>query len=102
MEVTKKDNELIFALEGKIYLFNESQIKNDIIDSYNENVDDNIQNVIIDISKVTIVDSSGIGMLLYIFKFLKGKEKKLILKSVPDDVMKVLKLARINTLIEII
>lgn len=93
---------MTFNLDGKIYLFNESQIKNDIIDNYNKNTDDTIESVIIDISRVKAIDSSGIGMLLYIYKFLKGKQKKLILKSVPETVMKVLELARIDTLIEII
>lgn len=84
------------ALIGDIDLESSTQIREMLIDCVAQS-----QKVVVDLSGVTLIDSSGVASLLEALQSAKKKGKKLILSSVGNSVMRVLKLARLETVFTI-
>jgi anti-sigma B factor antagonist len=98
MDIEKNKDVMIFKLSGEINLYNEKQIKEELTNKLEEG----ISSVIVDMNKVEFVDSSGIGMLIYLNKYIKTKGKIFSIRAVPPDVLKILKLGMIDKIINII
>ena len=99
MKVEKKDNSYYFAPEGELNLKTEPEIKKYIIDALHEDTD--YENVYIMLKHITFIDSSGIGMLVYINKFLNTQKKMLHLLSPSQKVSEILKLGGFDRLFKI-
>lgn len=84
------------ALVGDIDLESSTQIREMLMDCVAQS-----QKVVVDLSGVTLIDSSGVASLLEALQSAKKKGKKLILFSVGSSVMRVLKLARLETVFTI-
>ena len=67
---------------------NERDYKKQIVDALMEDY----ENVYLDLSDVTFIDSSGISMLIYLVRFLRNSNRFLTLKSVSENVFQVLEL----------
>ena len=76
LTISKKDGSIIFNIKGNITLETEGSLKNKILDTLQNEKSYNI--VYIEMSEVKFIDSSGIGMLIYIYNFLESN--KAILK----------------------
>lgn len=64
--------------------------------------ENNINNIIIDLSKVELINSSGIGMIAGAFRELKAKDCELSLQNVPDNIIKLLEMTRLDKVIKMI
>lgn len=64
----------------------------------NSIIDNNIEKLVLDLSKVKMITSSGIGIFLNINQSLKSKLK---LAAVNDEVKKVLELTKVSSVIKI-
>lgn len=71
-----------------------SIIKNKVVNIEAERVN-------LDFSRINYVNSIGIGTVVTIFKLLREKGKKLVILRPQPNVMRVLKLTKINEVIEI-
>ena len=65
-------------------------------DAMREIVDEGRERVILDLSRVAFVDSSGLGAIVAVRKFL-GQDRKLDLVGLTPDVDKVFRLTRMDT-----
>ena len=83
--ITKYGNLIIVALTGDVDL------------DYVGKAD----GIVVDLSGVIMIDSSGIASLLEAFQMSRKRGKGFILADVGEPVMKVLKLARLETVFEI-
>ncbi|MBN2039174.1 MAG: STAS domain-containing protein [Spirochaetes bacterium] len=99
MKTKTEDNNIIFIPEGEITLKNGEIIKKDIIDTLQKS--SGYQKVYIDMKNVSFLDSSGIGMLIYINRFLHSRQKMLHLTSASPEVYEVLKLGAFDKLFKI-
>jgi anti-anti-sigma factor len=99
LKVEKKDNNYIFTLSGELTLPIEEKIKKEIIDTLQN--DTEYKNVYIKMSNVPLVDSSGIGMLVYISRFLNSHQKALHLISPSPSVLEILRLGSFDKLFKI-
>jgi anti-anti-sigma factor len=99
LKVKRENNNIIFILNGDIILQNEEKIKKDIIDTLQKSTD--YQNVFINMENVTFLDSSGIGMLVYINGFLRSSGKVLNLLSPSPEIFKILRLGTFDKLFKI-
>lgn len=59
-------------------------------------LDDSAPRVVLDLGRVSFVDSSGLGAIVSVMKFL-GPERKLDLAGLSPDVDKVFRLTRMDT-----
>jgi anti-anti-sigma factor len=99
LKVEKKDNNYFFTPNGELSLQKESIIKKEIIDTLQK--DPEYDGVYIIMEYISFIDSSGIGMLIYINKFLNSQGKILHLISPPPAVFKILKLGAFDKLFKI-
>ena len=57
--------------------------------------------VVVDMSGVAVIDSSGVASLLEAFQTARKRGKEFVLASVGESVSRVLKLARLDTVFKI-
>jgi anti-sigma B factor antagonist len=58
----------------------------DFQDQINQSIDSGVHTILVDFTKVTFMDSSGLGALVKVFKLLKAAEVELFLCSINDQV----------------
>ncbi|MBN2042060.1 MAG: STAS domain-containing protein [Spirochaetes bacterium] len=99
MDITQKRNGdiVILVIIGEIDLYNAPEIK-DII---NKLIEERIYNVIIDLEKVSYIDSSGIGALISSLSNLKKYQGGLKIINVYASVKKVFELTKLTSFFEI-
>ena len=81
----------IIALTGEIDFHHASELRQQIVESL-----DHGQHVLLDLTEVDYMDSSGIATLVQGLKHAKDKELRFDLVGVRDAVLKVLKLTRMD------
>ena len=97
MEITKNGMTYLVSIDTEITLDNEEQIKDDIQAALTEEYD----TVKLDMNDVNYMDSSGIGMLVYLNKELKKLGKTLILTAITDTVMEIIKIGAFDEILKI-
>ncbi len=92
-----EDGEIVVViLKGDIDLEHSSRMRQNLLDILGD-----ARAVIVDLSGVSMIDSSGIASLLEGFQEARKKGKDFILAAPGDPVMRVLKLARLDTVFQI-
>ncbi len=99
MDITKrsKDDVVILDIAGEIDLYNAPEIK-DIINGL---IEEQKFNVIINLEKVTYIDSSGIGALISSLSNLKKYQGGLKIINVYASVRKVFELTKLTSFFDI-
>jgi anti-sigma B factor antagonist len=97
MEETKKSPAIIDVDVQKLDFFDGYKLQKEAELYFNENM----HNLIIDLSKVSYISSRGLGILVDIHKRCQ-KNGKLVLCGLSDDVMSIFKLTVLNTFFVIV
>ena len=99
MDITQKrrGDIIILLIIGEIDLYNAPEIK-DVIGKL---IEEKIYNVIIDLEKVSYIDSSGIGALISSLSNLKKYQGGLKIINVYASVKKVFELTKLTSFFEI-
>jgi len=90
--VTQDGDIIVVALKGDIDLEFSGAMRKVLLESVAK-----ARGVVVDLSAVTMIDSSGVASLLEAFQTARKRGKKLILAAPPETVMRVFKLARLDT-----
>lgn len=83
----------IISVDGEVDLYNVGELKKAIFDVID---DDEAESLVIDMSKINYMDSSGIGALVAGKKKMKANDGKFGLLSITEDVLNILKLATLD------
>ena len=94
--ITESEGRLIVALEGEIDLEQAGAVRRALLDSLKKG-----RNVLVDLSKVTYIDSSGIASLVEGLQVAKKQKSDLALVAVSQRVRRVLELARLDKVFKI-
>lgn len=99
MDISFKDHgeHKIIVVSGEVDLYNVSELKKQLFSV----TDGSCSSVVIDMSNVNYMDSSGIGALVAGQKKMKAHSGKFALMSVHDDVLNILKLATLDKFFKI-
>jgi anti-sigma B factor antagonist len=99
MEINKRQSNdvIILDIAGEIDLYNAPEIK----DMINQLIEDQKYNVIINLEKVSYIDSSGIGALISSLSSLKKYQGGLKIINVYASVRKVFELTKLTSFFEI-
>src|SRR3954469_23239212 len=89
--ITESEGRLIVALEGEIDLEQAGAVRRALLDALKKG-----RNVLVDLSQVTYIDSSGIASLVEGLQVAKKQKIDLALVSVSQRVRRVLELARLS------
>jgi anti-anti-sigma factor len=94
----REDNYLILSVTGNIVLEDTSVLK-ESIEQYIE--DATIEGIIINCENVRFIDSSGLGLIVSIYKTLKKLEKQFALSSLSDRAMEIFTLTKLDNILTI-
>lgn len=92
------NNTCIVAIEGNIALDGVNEAKA-FLRPHLDNPE--IRNVVINFEKVNFIDSSGIGLIVSIFKTMQQKEGKLALTNLSQKNLEIFTITRLNKILEI-
>jgi anti-anti-sigma factor len=96
--VDKRERYLIFKLqESKLDSLVAPALKSEFIILNNEG----FRNMIIDLTEVSFVDSSGLSAILIGNRVCKDKGGALVLTGVQDNVMKLIKISQLDSILNI-
>ncbi|MCB1143540.1 MAG: STAS domain-containing protein [Leptospiraceae bacterium] len=95
MEYTIRDKGIhkIYELVGSLDIYSASKMKKEINAVLDE---DDIDSLVLDMSKVTHMDSSGIALIANLQKKMKTAGSKFALLNVTNDIMAVLRLSSLD------
>ncbi len=101
MNITEKrdHNISIIYIGGDIVLSGTSQLR-DFVKPLLD--DDSVSDMLMNFEKVSTIDSSGIGMIVQIYKSLSVNQKRLILTNLNEKCYDVFSLTRLNKILTII
>ena len=92
------DNSFWVYLEGEMDVYNISKITQQIQNKFAKLKN---EKVVFDMSKLNYIDSSGIGVLVKLYKHLKDKDKKMQIYRPTENVLKLIKMTKLDKIIEI-
>jgi anti-anti-sigma factor len=100
MDLTEKraGDILILSVIGNIVLEDTTKLK-EFVEAFIE--DAAINGIIINCEKVNFIDSSGLGLIVSIYKTLKKMEKKFALTSLSDRTMEIFILTKLDNILTI-
>ncbi len=100
MDLTEKrdGNILIISVVGNIVLEDTTKLKG-FVEKYIEDAE--IEGIIINCENVSFIDSSGLGLIVSIYKTLKKMEKKFALTSLADRTMEIFTLTKLDNILTI-
>jgi len=90
--VREEGNATVIAFEGEIDLQSSPKAREILLATVSEK-----PNVVVDLSKVTYADSSGVASLVEAYQLSRDRNSHFALAAVSESVLKVLKLARLDT-----
>lgn len=97
--VDKRENSIWVSIVGQF----EYEISEEFLRIIKERLlNTNTKGVSIDLSRVNYINSIGIGTIVTAFKLLKDKGKEMSIINPQDNVMKVIKLTKINEIIPVL
>ncbi|MFW5795040.1 MAG: STAS domain-containing protein [Bacillota bacterium] len=88
----------ILKVDGKIIFENSNQVKEKVKEIIKEK---EFNNLIIDLSSTSYLDSSGIGVILSLFKFMRDNDGKLILVNPNQKVNRVFEMTKLKQILDI-
>lgn len=91
--VKSNDGYVEVIFEGEITLEESFDFKEDVKSRIN---DLHIYQVMVNLEGVTFMDSSGLGMLISLYKEVNEKQGKIVFFNVQDYIMKLLKLVNLD------
>ncbi len=95
MEIKTRDlgQHKVLIVTGDIDLYNVGQLKKAIFNLLDE---EDIESLVVDMSGINYMDSSGVGALVAGQKKVKSQGGKFALLSIREDVLNILKLATLD------
>lgn len=87
----------VVALSGEVDLSWSQQVRRDVLDALKVS-----DNVAVDLSAVSYIDSSGIAALVEGFQQARGKGQRFVLLSPSPPVLAVLRLARLDKVFQLV
>ena len=98
LEHRKQDSVCILNVEGNIAFEKVGEVKNYVKPLL---ADDSISAILINFQKVEFIDSSGIGLIVSIFKTLQQRQAKLILSDLSKKNSEIFNMTRLDKIISI-
>ena len=96
LSIVEEGDIAVVTLKGDLDLEHSNRMRQNLLDILGK-----ARAVIVDLAGVTMIDSSGIASLLEGFQKARKKGKDFVLAAPGDPVIRVLKLARLDTVFQI-
>ena len=97
LKIRKAGDNFIIDLDGDMDLYNSHKLK----DLVSKMVEKDVKRIIINLDKVSYIDSSGVGSLIYVCSIIKKLNLKLAMTNIHGSVKKVIELTRLTDFLPI-
>lgn len=97
IKLAESDRQVKVTLKGDIYV----EQADELVEVFNSIIEKSPEEVIIDISELISIASSGIGKIILLYKGLRKKNGKIKIIGVNDTIMQIFKIVKLDKLIEI-
>ena len=97
IKVSEENNTTKVKLKGDMYM---EQV-DELLDVFNSIIEKGPSLVIIDVSELKSITSSGIGKIVLLYKGLQKKGGKVKIVGVNETIMQIFKIVKLDKLIEI-
>ncbi|NLK00543.1 MAG: STAS domain-containing protein [Clostridia bacterium] len=98
MKLVKKNGIDVLEIQGEIVFESSNDIKHRAKEILEEG---DLKKVVIDLQNVPFIDSSGVGVLISLFKHQAEKEGEIVLAAPTKKVSRVLELTRMDKILDI-
>lgn len=98
LEDQRTDDYIIIAIDGNIVLEDTAKLK-EHVELFIE--DTTLNGIIIDCGKVKFIDSSGLGLIVSIYKTLNQMQKKFALAALSERTMEIFTLTKLDKILTI-
>ncbi len=98
IEIVNKKHVSIIAISGSIQSGDEHQLAEEIENNIPEKV---VPKFVIDLKKVPFINSTALGVLLNIYKYIEKLNGRIVLSEPNDDVVKILGITKLSIFFEI-
>ena len=88
----------VLRVDGEVIFENSNHVKEEAKEIIKEN---ETKKLIIDLSSTSYLDSSGIGVILSLFKFMRDNNGKLLIANPNEKVKKVFEVTKLNQILDI-
>jgi anti-anti-sigma factor len=89
----KEDDILVVELVGEINILDVNDFKDSIKEKINS---EQSKKIIVDMAKVPFMDSSGLGMLISLYKYVNENQGKIVYTGLSDYILKILGFAKLD------
>ncbi len=89
----KEEDVLVVELVGEINILDVNDFKESIKNKIKE---EEVKKVIVDMEKVPFMDSSGLGMLISLYKFVNENNGIIVYTGLSDYILKILGFAKLD------
>lgn len=96
VKIERRQDRLVVFLEGELTFYNSSDIKEQI----KREITGDEEQLILEFSGLTMIDSSGVGIIISLLKAMNGKD--LIVAAPPPKIARVLEITRMNQIVPIV
>ncbi len=93
----EQDNATVLELTGKLMGGPDARVVTETLEQLAE---EGVRNVVLDLENVTMINSSGLSMLIAGLKTLKSHDARLLLANVPEKVAQLLQMTRLNNVFQ--
>ena len=97
IKLAESDRQVKVTLKGDIYV----EQADELVEVFNSIIEKSPEEVIIDISELISITSSGIGKIVLLYKGLRKKNGKIKIIGVNDTIMQIFKIVKLDKLVEI-
>ncbi len=92
IESSTNDGTAVLALRGEVDVYTAPKLKSSLIDL----VDEGTYEIIVDLSEVDFIDSSGLGVLVGGLKRVKAREGSISLVCSQENILKIFRITGLN------
>lgn len=92
-----EEGSLILSLFGELDVYSTPKFKEEVKSAYEENK----LNIILDCKNLEYMDSTGLGSLIYLLKIVNKDNKKISIKNLSKQILKLFKITKLDEIFEI-
>ncbi|HZJ83641.1 MAG TPA: STAS domain-containing protein [Clostridia bacterium] len=97
IKIYREDNAVYIKLKESISFLSVGDLKTQIYDF----IQDDDDTLIINLSKVDFIDSAGLGLLISLLKYMKGRNGRMVVEYPTLGVQKLIEMTRLDELFEV-
>jgi anti-anti-sigma factor len=99
LELLIEKNKAVLKFDGEVIFDNSNQLKEEAKERLKRK--EEVNNLIIDLSQVPYLDSSGVGVLLSLFKFMRMRDGNLAIAGSNEKIRRVFEVTKMTEIIPV-